>query len=156
MKRATRRLGVTTLFLALTIATPAAEANGIATYAKPQPASPVQVIGCNAGLQYVDSGYGTDFYRLNMHAQFKNKSSKVAVAVLIRFQLEDAFGDVLDRRFGQTSGKFSPGIEIDGNKWSDTDIWAGLETVRCAVSRVLFADGSTWHDSGAPSPTQTP
>lgn len=127
------------------------EANGIATYVEPQAAAPVQVTGCNAGLQYVNSGYGTEFYRLNMFAQFENRSAKVAVAVLIRFQLESAFGDVLDSRFGQSSGTFSPNVEIDGNKWSDTDIWAGLGAVRCSVSRVLFQDGSTWRDSGAPA-----
>jgi hypothetical protein len=132
-----------------------ARANGIATYVQPQPAAPVQVVGCNAGLQYVNSGFGTDFYRLNMFAQFKDVSSKMAVAVLIRFQLENAFGDILDARFGQTSGHFSPDVEIDGNKWSDTDIWAGLGAVRCSVSRVLFDDGSTWRDadSSAPGPS---
>lgn len=129
-----------------------AEANGIATYVESQAAAPVQVMGCNAGLQFVNSGYGTEFYRLNMFAQFENRTTKVAVAVLIRFQLENAFGDVLDNRFGQSSGTFSPNVEIDGNKWSDTDIWAGLGAVRCSVSRVLFQDGSTWRDSGTPVP----
>ena len=90
-----------------------------------------------------------------MYAQFKNVSSKVAVAVLIRFQLESVFGDVLDNRFGQTSGKFSPDTEIDGNKWSDTDIWAGLGAVRCSVSRVLFDDGSRWRDANAPPPASS-
>jgi hypothetical protein len=137
-------------FLCLT--THGAKANGVATYVEPQTGAPVQVIGCNAGLQYVNSGFGTEFYRLNMYAQFKNTSPKNAVAVLIRFQLENAFGDILDNRFGQTSGSFSPDVEIDGNKWSDTDIWAGLGAVRCSVSRVLFQDGSTWRDSSAPSP----
>lgn len=132
-----------------------AEASGIATYEQAQPSAPVQVVGCNAGLQFVNSGYGTEFYRLNMFAQFKNVSSKVAVAVLIRFQLENAFGDVLDDRFGESSGTFSPGVEIDGNKWSDTDIWAGLGAVRCSVSRVLFQDGSSWRDAGTPVPTSS-
>ncbi len=132
-----------------------AEANGIATYVEPQPNAPVQVLGCNAGLQYVNSGYGTSFYRLNMFAQFKNASSKVAVAVLIRFQLENSFGDVLDNQFGQSAGKFSPDVEIDGNKWTNTDIWAGLGAVRCSVSRVLFDDGSTWRDTDAPAPTNS-
>ncbi len=141
------------LLVILGLTTGTADASGIATYVKVQADSPVQVVGCNAGLQYVNSGYGTEFYRLNMYAQFKNISSKVAAAVLIRFQLEDAFGDVLDSRFGQTSGTFSPGVEIDGNKWSDTDIWAGLGAVRCSVSRVLFEDGSTWRDVSAPSAT---
>lgn len=147
------------LLVALTaylIITPnAANANGIATYVERQADAPVQVLGCNAGLQYINSGYGTSFYRLNMYAQFRNVSSKVAVAVLIRFQLESVFGDVLDNRFGQTAGKFSPETEIDGNKWSDTDIWAGLGAVRCSVSRVLFDDGSTWRDAGSPPPTSS-
>jgi hypothetical protein len=95
-----------------------AVASGIASYAEPQASSPVQVAGCSAGLQYVNSGFGTEFYRLNMFAQFKNESSKVAVAVLIRFQLSDAFGDVLDNRYGESSGRFSPDVEIDGQKWS--------------------------------------
>jgi hypothetical protein len=64
----------------------------------------------------VNNGFGTEFYRLNMHAQFKNTSSKAAVAVLIRLQLENAFGDVLDNRVGQTSGTFAPDVAIDGNK----------------------------------------
>lgn len=149
MKRAACPIALIAL---LSLTTRASEANGIATYVEPQANSPVQVVGCNAGLQYVNSGYGTEFYRLNMYAQFKNVSSKAAVAVLIRFQLESAFGDVLDNRFGQTSGKFSPDTEIDGNKWSDTDIWAGLGAVRCSVSRVLFDDGSTWRDAQGPSP----
>lgn len=137
------------------LATPPANASGIATYIEPQPESPVQIVGCNAGLQYVNSGYGTEFYRLNMFAQFKDASSKAAVAVLIRFQLADAFGDVLDSRFGQSSGTFSPGVEIDGQKWSDTDTWPGLSTVRCSVSRVLFDDGSVWRGAETP-PASSP
>jgi hypothetical protein len=152
MSRAARAITITTL---LCLVTRAADANGIATYIEPQAGAPAQVIGCNASLQYVNSGFGTEFYRLNMYAQFKNTSSKAAVAVLIRFQLENAFGDVLDNRVGQTSGTFAPDVEIDGNKWSDTDIWAGLGAVRCSVSRVLFQDGSTWRDYAAPSPTSS-
>lgn len=152
MKKASRAIAIAAV-MCLTLRK--ADANGIATYVEPQAGAPVQVIGCNAGLQYVNSGFGTEFYRLNMYAQFKDVSQKAAVAVLIRFQLENAFGDVLDDRFGQTSGTFSPNVEIDGNKWSDTDIWAGLGAVRCSVSRVLFQDGSTWRDNGAPSPTSS-
>jgi|GEM_PF-4811875 hypothetical protein len=138
----------------LTASVSIARASGIATYIEAQANAPIQVLGCNAGLQYVNSGYGTEFYRLNMFAQFKNVSSKTAVAVMINFQLADAFGDVLDNLFGQSSGQFSPGIEIDGQKWSNTDTWPGLGSVRCSVSRALFADGSTWTEnatSAAPS-----
>ena len=137
--------------LQLAFAMPAV-ASGIASYAETQASSPVQVVGCSAGLEHVISGFGTDFYRLNMFAQFKNESSKVAVAVLIRFQLSDAFGDVLDNRYGESSGQFSPDVEIDGQKWSNEDVWTGLSVVRCSVSRVLFADGSTWHDLEGPAP----
>jgi hypothetical protein len=142
-----------TLIAALQLASamPAA-ASGIASYAQTQASSPVQVVGCSAGLEHINSGFGTDFYRLNMFAQFKNESSKVAVAVLIRFQLSNAFGDVLDNRYGESSGQFSPDVEIDGQKWSNEDIWAGLSVVRCSVSRVLFVDGSTWRDLEGPAP----
>lgn len=137
--------------LQMSSAVPAVAA-GIASYVETQTSSPVQVLSCSAGLQYVNSGYGTEFYRLNMSAHFKNDSSKLAVAVLIRFQLSDAFGDAIDNRYGESSGHFSPDVEIDGQKWSNEDIWAGLSVVRCSVSRVLFADGSTWHDSEGPAP----
>jgi hypothetical protein len=142
-----------TLIAALQLASamPAA-ASGIASYAQTQASSPVQVVGCSTGLEHINSGFGTDFYRLNMFAQFKNESSKVAVAVLIRFQLSNAFGDVLDNRYGESSGQFSPDVEIDGQKWSNEDIWAGLSVVRCSVSRVLFVDGSTWRDLEGPAP----
>lgn len=142
-----------TLFAALLYLTRAvAGASGIATFIKSQPKSPVEVVGCNAGLQYINSGWGTSFYRLNMFAQFKNLSTKTAVAVLIHFQLADAFGDVIDNLFGESSGQFSPDVEIDGQKWSDTDTWPALGVVRCSVSRVLFADGTNWTDSAAPTP----
>ena len=147
----TRARLMVALAMLLIMAPSTASANGIATYAQRQDDATVQVLGCNAALQYINSGYGTSFYRLNMYAQFKNVSSKVAVAVLIRFQLKDAFGDILDSRFGQTAGKFSPDTEIDENKWSDTDVWAGLGAVRCSVSRVLFDGGSTWRDADTPS-----
>jgi hypothetical protein len=149
-----RSLGAIALVAFLAISTSVAHAGGIATYIETQENAPIQVLGCNAGLQYVNSGYGTEFYRLNMFAQFRNVSSTTAVAVLVHFQLADAFGDVLDNQFGQSSGQFSPGVEIDGQKWSNTDTWPGLGTVRCSVSRVLFDDGSTWTEgagSAAPS-----
>ena len=65
-----------TLIAALQLASamPAA-ASGIASYAQTQASSPVQVVGCSAGLEHINSGFGTDFYRLNMFAQFKNESS---------------------------------------------------------------------------------
>jgi hypothetical protein len=80
MKRAS---GIIATTLLLWLTAQAASANGIATYVQPQPGSPVQVTGCNAAFQYVNSGYGTEFYRLNMYAQFKNVSQNIAVAVLI-------------------------------------------------------------------------
>jgi hypothetical protein len=129
------------------LSTSLAGASGIATYVEPQEASPVRVQGCNAGLEHVNSGWGTDFYRLNMSAQFKNLGSKVAVAVLVHFQLANAFGDVIGNRFGESAGRFSPNVEIDGQKWSETDTWPGLGIVRCSISRVLFDDGSTWTDA---------
>lgn len=122
-------------------------ANGIATSIQPQGDSPVTIVGCNAGLQHVSNGYGTDFYRLSMSARFKNESTKTAVAVMVHFQLANAFGDVLGDRFGQSTGTFSSNVEIDGERWSDTDIWPGLGEVKCSISRVLFQDGSTWPQS---------
>jgi hypothetical protein len=135
------------------LATTAVQANGIAALVQPQSGSPVTVVGCNGSLEYVNSGYGTSFYRLVTNAEFKNTSAKTAVAVLIRFQLENAFGDVLGQIFGQSSGQFSSGIEIDGQKWTGTYIWPGLSVIRCSVNRVLFSDGTTWKDSNASPPS---
>lgn len=152
-----RRFGLTAIGLVAIfgVGEASATASGIATFIQPQASAPVQIVGCNAGLQHVSNGWGTDFYRLNMFAQFRNATAKTAVAVLVRFQLADAFGGVLGNRFGESSGHFSPQVEIDGQKWSDTDTWPGLGVVRCSVARVLFDDGSTWADEGAPQPSPT-
>lgn len=134
----------------------AAEASTIATYIAPQPDSPVQITGCYAGLRYVNNGWGTHFNVLDTGVSFRDDSSKAAAAVLVRFELSSVFGDVLDNIFGQSAGQFAAGVVVDGNKWSTTDTWPGLGIVRCSVSRVLFADGSTWQAIGMPTPSPGP
>jgi hypothetical protein len=132
-----------------------ARADGVAGYVQPQPSAPVQISSCTAGVQFISNGWGTAFSRLNTGAEFRNISPKVAVAVLIHLQLSNAFGAVMDNRFGQATGQFAPDAVIRGNHWSETDTWPGLSVVRCSVSRVLFSDGSVWAEpksQESPSP----
>ncbi len=49
--------------LQMSSAVPAVAA-GIASYVETQTSSPVQVLSCSAGLQYVNSGYGTELFPL--------------------------------------------------------------------------------------------
>jgi hypothetical protein len=154
------KLGAVSVAVALatlSLATSAARAGGIAAYALPQPDAPVVVTGCGASVQFVSNGWGTSFSRLTTSADFENHSTKTAVAVLIRLQLSSVFGVVLDNRFANATGQFSPGASIKGNHWSDTDTWAGLGAIQCSVGRVLFSDGSSWIEPRSPSlPSPSP
>jgi len=152
---ATIALGV---FL-VTVDMKAASAGGVAGYALPQSDAPVQVTSCAAGVQFVSNGWGTSFSRLNTSVDFVNHATKAAVAVLFRLQLSSVFGTILDNRFASATGEFSPEASIKGNHWSDTDSWPGLGIVQCSISRVQFADGSTWIEPRAvasPSPAPSP
>jgi hypothetical protein len=127
----------------------------LAKYVLPQPDAPVLISGCSAGIDFVSNQWGTTYSRLNTAADFKNTSTKVAVSVLIRMQLANAFGGILDNRYGQATGEFSPAALIAGTHWSETDRWPGLAEVQCSVERVLFSDGTVWsseHDAASSAP----
>jgi hypothetical protein len=137
-------------------------ANGIAKFTQPQPDAPVLITNCLGGVQFSSNQWGTSSSTLMTGVDFKNISGKTAVAVLFRLQLSNAFGDVMDNRFGSATGQFAPAAQIDGNHWATNDIWAGLGTIRCSVNRVLFSDGSVWRESAddiaspAPEPSLSP
>jgi len=143
--------------LALSVLSPAAaRAGGIAKVVQPQPDAPVQISTCSAGIAFSSNQWGTTRSQLNTAADFENVSTKTAVSVLIRFQLSNGFGDVMDNTFGQATGKFSANAPIVGNHWASTDEWPGLGEIRCSVSRVLFDDGSVWKDKEATTPSPSP
>ncbi len=132
---------------------------GIAPYVQPQPYAPVQITGCFAGVQFVNTRWGTSSSNLNTGVDFKNISSKTVVAVLFRLQLANAFGNVMDNQFAQATGDFAPDAVIKGNHWSDTDTWPGLGIIQCTVNRVLFSDGAVWNEprtQPSPVPSQSP
>lgn len=129
----------------------------MAQYIELQPGAPIQLTACAAGVQFSRNRWGTTNSALNTVVDFRNASSKTAVAVLIRFQISNALGAVLDNLFEQATGLFSPDSVIKGNHWSDTDTWPGLTIMQCSVNRVQFSDGSVWTEpksqaSPAPSP----
>lgn len=136
----------TALFVAYLLTRGRAEA--IAAFAQPQTGAPVKITTCKADIRSVNNGWGTHVLVLDTGSSFQNTSTKIAVAVLVHFQLASVFGDVVGNRFGESSGTFAPNVVIDGNKWSTTDVWPGLGIVRCSVIRVLFVDGSTWSAPG--------
>ena len=104
----------------------------------PQPDAPITITRCAADVRFSENRWGTFSSTLNTYVDFRNTSSKSAVAVLFHLQLSNAFGDVLDNIFGQATGQFAPSAVITGNHWSDTDRWAGLGIIECSVARVLF------------------
>jgi hypothetical protein len=65
-------------------------------------------------------------------------------AVLVGFELQNQFGDVLGRVSTQASGDFSPGVPIQDQHWDGEDQWPGFSTLVCSVQRVLFKDGTVW------------
>src|SRR5579871_2985167 len=85
----------------------AAGAGGVAVSIRPQPDAPVQLSKCTAAIQFQGNGFGVISSFLNTGADFKNVSDKVAVAVLVRLRLANAFGDELGTLFGQATGQFS-------------------------------------------------
>ncbi len=130
---------------------------GLAEYALPQPDAPIQVTFCGAGIQFSGNRWGATVSALNTSVDFKNSSTKTAVAVLFRLQMTNVFGNVMDNAFVQASGQFAPDALIRGNHWSGTDTWPGLAIIQCSVNRVQFSDGSVWNEpKGAPSPTSPP
>jgi hypothetical protein len=129
----------------------------MAEYVKSQPDAPVQLTTCTAGIQFSKNRWGTTTATLGTLVDFRNASTKTAVAVLIRFQMSNTMGVVLDNLFEQATGTFSPDSTIRGNHWSETDTWPGLTIMQCSVNRVQFSDGSAWAEpQSAPSPSPSP
>jgi hypothetical protein len=134
-----------------------AEAVTMAQFAATQPDAPVQIQTCSSTFQMQNNRWGTHESTLNLLVDFKNSSSKQAVAVLVRFQMTNAFGVVLDNVFEQATGTFSPDAIIRGNHWSEIDTWPGLSIMQCSVNRVQFSDGSAWSEPRIqPSPSPSP
>lgn len=153
-----RALVASGLALAASLCLIAPAKAGIAGDVHPQPDAPITITRCAADVRFSENRWGTFSSTLNTYVDFRNTSSKSAVAVLFRLQLSNAFGDVLDNIFGQATGQFAPSAVITGNHWSDTDRWAGLGIIECSVARVLFSDDSTWiapKDQASPTPSPT-
>jgi hypothetical protein len=150
-------LGLTILCF-LVIRVPESPAAGsITEYVLPQPDSPIQLTNCKAGVQFSTNRWGTNSSLLTVGADFRNVSSKTAIEIVVGARLSNALGRVMDTILNQSTGKFSPGAEIGGNTWSQTDSWPGLGEVRCSVARVLFSDGTDWNaPAEAPSPSPAP
>lgn len=143
--------------LLLATASETRAAGSITEYVLPQPDSPIQLSNCKAGVQFLQNRWGTNSSNLVTGADFKNVSGKMAIEIVVGVRLSNALGTVMDTILNQSTGKFSPGAEIDGNTWSQTDSWPGLGEVRCSVARVLFSDGSDWNaPAGLPKPSLSP
>ena len=151
-----RRRALVPFVAALLLSSGPAAASGIAVYALPQPDSPVALTSCNAGIRFASNAWGTNSSLLDIVVDFRNQSSRNAVAVLFRFQLTNATASYVDNIFEQSSGSFATNTLIKGNHWSNTDMWPGLGIVQCSVSRVQFSDGSAWNEPKVkPSPPPT-
>ncbi len=142
---------ISSVLLSILFTTTPSIAGGIAKYVEPQPDAPILISGCSGNIIFTQTRWGTYSSFLITGVDFKNVSSKAAVAVLFHLQMSNAFGDIMDNRFPEATGQFNANTTINGNHWTDDDIWPGLSTIRCSVDRVLFSDGSVWKEM-APSP----
>lgn len=120
----------------------------IASYAK----APVHIVYCSGRPSDVQWSLGADFV---------NASPKTATVVEIEFRVLDAFGSVLKDDKIQSDGTYPTGERVrqSGNAggWTVGALrmpgTANVKMIECAISRVLFSDGSSWIGKGATKPT---
>lgn len=108
-----------------------------------QAGSPIRVTACSASTSHTRGD------SLHLSVTFTNVSSKDAAAVLVEFELQDQFGDVLGRVSTQATGEFSPGISIENQHWDGEDDWPGFSMLVCSVNRILFKDGTIWRSDAS-------
>jgi hypothetical protein len=114
--------------------------------------APVQITACTSKTGHVQGNWGTESDSVHLAVSFTNKSTKDIAAVLVGFELENQFGDVLGRATTQATGDFSPGVSIDDQHWDGQNEWPGFSVLVCSAQRVLFKDGEVWRagDPAAP------
>jgi hypothetical protein len=132
------------LILALTFRA-SAEASDTAIQILPQQDAPVSIVNCSLAKQSVQIARGVSVEGLNTGTVFKNDTSKTIEAVTFNFAMLDSSGAILESRFKESTGAFSPGIVIDNIHWLNVDSWPTLGEMICSVSRVSFQDGTVWY-----------
>jgi len=110
----------------------------------PQQGAPVSILYCSLAKQSVQVARGVSVEGLNTGVVFKNDSVKVITTVTFRFTMIDGFGAVLETRFKQSTGTFSPGVIIDNIHWLDVNSWPTLGEMDCSIDHVSFQDGTFW------------
>ena len=119
MKRKLALMFVVSATFAATCA--AVDAAQIADYVAPQPDVPVKILSCRSAVQFSSGAYGTNHANLTTIVDFQNVGSKSVVAVLLRFQMSNALGDVLDNILEQATGQFATDAVIRGTHFDETD-----------------------------------
>jgi hypothetical protein len=130
-----------------------------------QTAAPIEITRCWAQLK--DSNVGNIDYYLQGAVAFRNVSDKTARAIEFAFGQYDVFGAPLGISTGTLEGTYSPGVDINPRsnsitgqplaQWSWLNLHGTTRIVQCAVSRVLFADGTQWNRlTATPAPPSTP
>jgi hypothetical protein len=115
-----------------------AEASNIAIQVQPQQDAPVYIVNCSLAKQSVQIARGVSVEGLSTGIVFRNNSLKTIAAITFRFTMIDASGAMLETRFKDSTGIFSPGVVIDNIHWLDVDSWPTLGAMSCSVGHVSF------------------
>ena len=105
----------------------------------------VSIVNCPLAKQSVQIARGVSVEGLNTGIVFKNNTSKTIGEVIFEFAMLDSSGAMLETRFKESTGAFSPGSVIDNTHWLNVNSWPTLGEMICSVSRVVFQDGTAWN-----------
>jgi hypothetical protein len=122
-----------------------ARASDAAIQILPQQDPPVSIVNCSLAKQSVQIARGVSVEGLNTGIVFKNNTSKTIGEVTFEFAMLDSSGAMLETRFKESTGAFSPAIVIDNTHWLNVNSWPTLGEMICSVSRVVFQDGTAWN-----------
>ena len=131
------------LILALTLWA-SAEASDIAIQVQPQQDAPVYIVNCFLAKQSVQIARGVSVEGLYTGIVFRNNSLKTIATITFRFAMIDGSGALLETRFKESTGIFSPGVIIDNIHWLDVNSWPTLGAMSCSIGHVSFQNGSVW------------
>jgi len=121
-----------------------AEASDIVIQVQPQQGTPVTIVSCSLAKQSVQISRGVSVEGLNTGVVFRNDTSKMIAAVTFRFTMIDGLGAMLETRFKESKGTFSPTAIIDNIHWLDVNSWPTLSEMNCSIGHVSFQDGTVW------------
>jgi hypothetical protein len=121
-----------------------AKASNVAIQILPQQDAPVSIISCSLAKQSVEIARGVSVEGLNMGIVFKNNTSRTVAVVTFTFTMINSLGAVLEKRFKQSTGTYSPAVVIDNIHWLEVNSWPTLSEMSCSVGHVAFQDGTTW------------